>query len=84
MVIEAKNADLARGFTQLAVELIAIDQWTASNDPILYGAVSTGDIWQFGLFNRDERRIEQDLNLYRVPTDLEELFRILIAILAST
>ncbi len=84
LVIEAKNADLARGFTQLAVELVAIDQWTESNDPILYGAVSTGDIWQFGLFNRNERRIEQDLNLYRVPTDLEELFRILIAILAGT
>lgn len=84
LVIEAKNADLARGFTQLAVELIAIDQWIESNDPILYGAVSTGDIWQFGLFNRNERRIEQDLNLYRVPADLEELFRILIAILAGT
>ncbi|MDF5732680.1 MAG: hypothetical protein PUP92_32995 [Rhizonema sp. PD38] len=30
LVIEAKNADLARGFTQLAVELIALDQWTDS------------------------------------------------------
>jgi hypothetical protein len=30
LIIEAKNADLARGFTQLAVELIAIDQWTDS------------------------------------------------------
>jgi hypothetical protein len=28
LVVEAKNADLARGFTQLAVELIAIDVWT--------------------------------------------------------
>ena len=25
LVIEAKNADLAKGFTQLAVELIALD-----------------------------------------------------------
>ena len=27
MRIEAKNADLTKGFTQLAVELIALDQW---------------------------------------------------------
>lgn len=26
LVIEAKNADMQRGFTQLAVELIAVDQ----------------------------------------------------------
>ncbi|NES25931.1 MAG: hypothetical protein F6K41_45370, partial [Symploca sp. SIO3E6] len=35
LVIEAKNADLARGFTQLAIELIALDQWTTSNEPLL-------------------------------------------------
>ncbi|MBC6420523.1 MAG: hypothetical protein GDA43_02440 [Hormoscilla sp. SP5CHS1] len=28
LVVEAKNADLSRGFTQLAVELIALDIWT--------------------------------------------------------
>jgi hypothetical protein len=27
IVIEAKKADLSRGFTQLAIELIALDQW---------------------------------------------------------
>ncbi len=42
LVVEAKNADLAKGFTQLAVELIALDQWTESPQPILQGAVSTG------------------------------------------
>ncbi|NJM85028.1 MAG: hypothetical protein HC873_14160 [Leptolyngbyaceae cyanobacterium SL_1_1] len=39
-----KNADLARGFTQLAIELIALEQWTDSATPRLYGAVSTSDI----------------------------------------
>jgi hypothetical protein len=33
IVIEAKQADLVRGFTQLAVELIALDQWTRSQPP---------------------------------------------------
>jgi hypothetical protein len=83
LVIEAKNEDLQRGFTQLAVELIALDQWTASEQPVLYGAVSTGVIWQLGNLQRQTKQITQDLNLYRVPADLEELLRILVAILSS-
>lgn len=81
LVVEAKNADLSRGFTQLAVELIALDGWSDSNELTIYGAVSTGDIWQFGFLHREQKQITQALNLYRVPADLEELIRILIAIL---
>lgn len=81
LVIEAKNADLAKGFTQLAVELIALDQWIDSEQPILQGAVSTGDIWQFGILHREQKQIQQGLTLYRVPDDLESLVRILIKIL---
>ncbi len=82
LVVEAKNADLSRGFTQLAVELIALDQWSNSDQSTLPGAVSTGDIWQFGLLHREPREITQDLNLYRVPADLKELLRILVGILS--
>ena len=81
IVIEAKNADLTRGFTQLAVELIALDQWTHSKSPVLYGTVSTGDIWQFGRLKRAEKQIEQDLALYRIPADLEPLVERLLCIL---
>ncbi|MGB3293011.1 MAG: hypothetical protein WBB01_08500 [Phormidesmis sp.] len=81
LVIEAKNADLERGFVQLAVELIALDQWTDSDDPVLYGAVSTGDIWQFGRFHRASKQVEQDLSLYRIPADLAALFQALLSIL---
>lgn len=80
LVVEAQ-ADLTRGFTQLAVELIALDRWVESDDPILYGAVTTGDIWQFGSFHRQARQITQDLMLYQVPTDLEVLMQILVRIL---
>ncbi|MEM9162668.1 MAG: hypothetical protein AAGC54_06310 [Cyanobacteria bacterium P01_F01_bin.4] len=52
--------------------------------PILYGAVTTGDIWKFGLLYREEKRIVQDINLYRVPADLEELLGILVNILKNT
>lgn len=84
LVIEAKNADLARGFTQLAVELIAMDQWTSSDESLLYGVVSTGDVWQFGVLNREQKQVQQDLNLYRVPADLNDLFSSLIAILNNS
>jgi hypothetical protein len=81
LVVEAKQADLTRGFTQLATELIALDAWVESEEPILYGAVTTGDIWQFGSFEREQRVVTQDLMLYRVPTDLEVLIQILVGIL---
>lgn len=83
LVIEAKNSDLERGFMQLAVELIALDKWTDSVAPHLYGAVSTGEIWRFGILERATKTVIQDLNLFRVPADLEELLRILIAILGK-
>jgi len=81
LVVEAKNDDLARGFTQLSAELIALDQGSDIEQSILYGAVTTGDIWKFGQLYRAEKRIVQDLNLYRVPADFEDLMRILVAVL---
>lgn len=78
LVIEAKNEDLERGFVQLATELIALDQWVESEQTLMQGAISTGNIWQFGQFDRQSRAITQDLDLYRVPADLEDVLRILI------
>lgn len=51
------------------------------DSPILYGAISLGDIWRFGLLKRQERLVIQDIELYRVPTDLMDLAQILIGIL---
>jgi hypothetical protein len=81
LVIEAKNEDLERGFVQLAIKLIALDRWIESDQLILPGAISTGNIWQFGQFDRASRIVTQDLDLYRVPADLDDLLRILINIL---
>jgi hypothetical protein len=83
LVIEAKRDNLDNGFTQLAVELIALDQWTNSDTPILYGAVTTGNDWRFGEFHRQQRQIIQDLKLYRVPEELEILIGILIGLLTK-
>jgi hypothetical protein len=83
LVIEAKRDNLENGFTQLASELIALDQWTNSTQPILYGAVTTGNDWRFGQFDRVHRCITQDLKLYRVPEELETLVGTLIELIGD-
>jgi hypothetical protein len=83
LVIEAKQADLTRGFSQLAAELMALDQWVDSDSPELVGAVTTGDIWQFGLLKRSQKQIVQGLNRYRVPEDLESVLRVLLGCLTQ-
>jgi hypothetical protein len=84
LVIEAKREDLDYGFTQLAAEMIALDQWekTPAQD-ILLGVVTTGKIWQFGRLNRVRKHIEQGLEQYRVPEDLDSVMRILVAALST-
>jgi hypothetical protein len=81
VVVEAKQADLTHGFTQLAAELIALDRWIDSTDPVLYGAVTTGDIWLFGSYDRVRKVVTQDIELYRVPSDLDGLLKQLVAML---
>lgn len=81
LVVEAKQADLNRGFTQLAVELIALDQWTSKDTPILYGAVTTGEDWRFGIYKRAEKIIIEDTKLYRVPEEIDLLVKTLVGII---
>ena len=81
LVVEAKNADLTRAFTQLAVELVAVDMASETDKNIIYGAVSTGQEWQFGRLDRTEKKFYQDITTYTVPSNLEEIVRILIGIL---
>ncbi len=81
LVVEAKNADLTKGFTQMSVELLAIDKLMDEDTNLLYGTVSLGNIWQFGTLDRKGKKVTQDLNVYSVPADVEDLLRILIGIL---
>jgi hypothetical protein len=79
LVIEAKNDDLTRGFTQLAVELIALSH--VEEQDILYGAVTIGDVWRFGRLDRSQKTIVQDINLFKIPDDLENLASVVVGIL---
>lgn len=81
LVIEAKNADLDREFTQLAVELIAAAQLLESDDNLLYGAVTIGDVWRFGVLDKERQIIYKDIDAFLVPGSLEDLFSVLLGIL---
>ncbi len=79
IVIEAKQADINRGFTQLATEMIALDHWIDSPQTEILGAVTTGNIWQFGILDRQSKSICEGINLYRVTEEVEIIIRILLA-----
>lgn len=80
IVIEAKRDDLTRGFTQLAVELIALAMLDESPE-ILYGVVTIGELWIFGKLERSRLTITRDIGSYTLPDDLVDLVRILVGIL---
>lgn len=84
IIIEAKKGDLEYGFNQLAVQLIALNQWkNDENQSNLLGAVTIGNIWQFAQLYPQKKHIEQGLETYRVPEDLDALMRILVQALNS-
>ena len=80
IVIEAKRDDLTRGFTQLATEMIALAM-TEESPTVIYGAVTIGNLWIFGLLDSDTFTITQDITSYAVPDDLDTLIKILVGIL---
>jgi hypothetical protein len=80
VVVEAKRDDLTRGFTQLAVEMIALSMLEDVLD-ILYGAVTMGDVWVFGTLERNTRTVTRDITSYTLPDDLAEIVKILVGIL---
>jgi hypothetical protein len=48
---------------------------------IFYGAVTMGDVWRFGKLDPSHPTIFQDVNLFRVPDDLEDLIKVMVGIL---
>ncbi len=80
VVVEAKRDDLTRGFTQLAVEMIALAMVENARDRV-YGAVTIGSVWIFGLLEAATRTVTQDIGSYTLPDRLSELVHILVGIL---
>lgn len=80
VVVEAKRDDLTRGFTQLGVEMIALAMVNESLQNI-YGVVTMGNFWVFGVLDSEKKRMTQDIGGYQVPDDVEDLIRVLVGIL---
>lgn len=82
IVIEAKNSELDKGFTQLAVELIAMDSYLENDShELLYGAVTMGDMWRFGVLDRKNKIISKDIDAFLIPSHIEKFFAVLLGIL---
>jgi hypothetical protein len=82
IVIEAKKGDLEKGFNQLAAEMIALDRHEETNTPpLLYGAITIGEVWRFATLVRAEKRLLKDIHTFRFPEDIEDIFAILRGIL---
>jgi len=82
IVIEAKNKDMEGGFKQLAAELIALDCYDdLQNRPLLYGAITLGDIWKFAILDRHQKQLIKDINSYTIPHNTDEVFGVLMGIL---
>ena len=48
---------------------------------IYYGAVTIGDVWRFGKLDRVNQVVTQDINLFKVPDDLDDLAKVIVGIL---
>lgn len=84
IVVEAKQADMARGFTQLAAELVAVDAFAGAGIAVLYGAVSVGDTWRFGVLDRAQKQVTQDIAQFNIPGDLSDLLAVVVGVLLDT
>ncbi|KOR32195.1 hypothetical protein TI05_08815 [Achromatium sp. WMS3] len=81
LVIEAKKSDMEKGFTQLAVQLIAMDQYITSSLTEIFGAITVGDIWRFGRLDRINKKITKDIDAFRIPLDINDLFQVMVGVL---
>jgi hypothetical protein len=50
--------------------------------PLLYGAITLGDFWKFAILDRDKKQLIKDIDAYTVPHNTDEVFAILMGILA--
>jgi hypothetical protein len=54
---------------------------TEEASTVIYGAVTIGNVWIFGVLDSATSTITQDIASYAIPDDLETLVKILVGIL---
>lgn len=70
VAIEAKRDDFTKGWGQCLAELVAIQKLNANPDQMIYGIVSNGQFWQFGMLH--QQTFIRNLTSYAV-SDLDRL-----------
>jgi hypothetical protein len=60
-----------------------LNNWE-DNTEFIYGAVTIGDIWRFGILNRRDKTILKDIDAFLIPAALEELFSVFLGILGPS
>lgn len=84
IVVEAKKKDLDGAFNQLTAELIALDKYEEDESiEVLYGAVTLGDVWKFGILDRQDKHIAKNITSQTIPSNTEEIFAILMGIMGE-
>jgi hypothetical protein len=78
MLVEAKNEDMIRGYGQCIAEMIAAQKFNSKenvDNKILYGAVTTGNIWRF--LKLENSTVNIDLIEYHI-SQINKIFGILL------
>ncbi len=70
VAIEAKRDDFVKGWGQCLAELVAIQKLNENPDQVVYGMVSNGEFWQFGMLH--QQTFTKNLTSYAV-SDLDRL-----------
>ena len=70
VAIEAKRDDFIKGWGQCLAELVAIQKLNENPDQVIYGIVSNGQFWQFGMLH--QQTFTKNLTSY-VVSDLDRL-----------
>jgi hypothetical protein len=70
VAIEAKRDDFIKGWGQCLAELVAIQKLNANPDQVIYGIVSNGQFWQFGMLH--QQTFTKNLTSYAI-SDLDRL-----------
>lgn len=86
LILQMKQGDMQKNFNQLVAQMIALDQWMAeSPEPSsIYGAVSMGEVWQFGVLDRQNKFFTKDIAIHTLPNDVDQLLQILIGSLTRS
>jgi hypothetical protein len=79
--IYLRESGMNKSFTQLGVEMIALNEAEERNKEFIYGLLTNGNTWQFSMLNRNEKTILLDLRTFDIFADFEDLIKTLVGIL---